>query len=172
MFSPSMSKVPSANRRGYRSLSEAFDDVAKFTPDRVYAKVPRSDDLRDGFDEVSMGQMEHAVDSCAHWLLKQSQGIRDDFETIGYVGLYDLRYPMMFWASLKCGKKVGTDCAASRRCMNLIVLASTHLPCERLITECIIAAIGFLPKVLLLQRERRARPESETVHARPPNFHS
>ena len=165
-----MSKVPSANRRGYRSLSEAFDDVAQFTPERVYAKVPRSDNLLDGFDDVSMAQMEHAVDSCAHWLLKQSHGIRNDFETIGYVGSYDLRYPMMFWASLKCGKKVGTDCAFPRCCVNLIVLASTHLPCQRRVPECIIAAIGFLQKVLLLHREGGARPESERVHSRPPNF--
>ena len=49
--------------------------------------------------------MARAINSMAWWI-KDHLGLRNDFETVGYIGVSDLRYPIIILAAIKCGWKV------------------------------------------------------------------
>ena len=100
-----LSDIPSASRKGHRTLLEAFTELVELRPDRIWARLPYSDDVTQGFYNIPVSAVARAVDSCAHWLLNQSNGTRDDDETLAFIGVNDLRYTMMVYAALKCGKK-------------------------------------------------------------------
>ncbi|KAL8734972.1 MAG: hypothetical protein Q9181_002995 [Wetmoreana brouardii] len=90
---------------GRRLLPQVLDQLATTDPDRVYATVPRSPDLNDGFRNVTMSQMARAVNHMAWWL-QQHTGTSSIFETVSYLGLPDIRYAILFLAAVKCGFKV------------------------------------------------------------------
>ena len=92
-------------RFGSRLLPRVVDELASSSPDRVYASVPISSDLAQGFQDVTMRHMSQAVDYFAWWL-DQTIGRSTDFETLSYMGLPDLRYAVVFLAAVKCGYKV------------------------------------------------------------------
>ncbi|KAI9702667.1 MAG: putative NRPS-like protein biosynthetic cluster [Bogoriella megaspora] len=93
------------NPKGFRLLPDVLDRIGTATPDRIYASVPRSHDMRDGFRDLSCGQILRAVDSLALWILER-HGKSEIFETLAYVGISDLRYAIVFFAAVKCGFKV------------------------------------------------------------------
>lgn len=90
---------------GSRLLPQVVDELALSDPERVYATFPRSSDLSNGFRDVSMLDMSQAIDRAAHWL-EDTAGKSTQFETIAYMGPFDLRYAIIFLAAVKCGYKV------------------------------------------------------------------
>jgi acyl-CoA synthetase (AMP-forming)/AMP-acid ligase II len=91
--------------KGHRILPETLDYLAKTAPDRVYAAIPRSNRLEDGFRDVTTTEVSRAVHSLAHWI-SRNHGRSSTFETLAYVGINDLRYPVFWFAAIKCGYKV------------------------------------------------------------------
>ncbi len=90
---------------GSRLLPQVVDELAKYEPERIYATMPLSSDLAQGFRDVTMLQISQAVNKCAHWL-ENVIGRSTMFETLSYMGLPDLRYAIIFLAAIKCGYKV------------------------------------------------------------------
>ena len=90
---------------GARLMPFVLDKWARDEPDRLYALVPQSARIIDGFDEVTMRQMAHAVDTTASWLI-ETFGNCKDFQTLAYIGPSDLRYPVLTLAAMKTGWKV------------------------------------------------------------------
>ncbi|MCJ1394676.1 hypothetical protein MMC18_007556 [Xylographa bjoerkii] len=91
-------------RYGARLLPQVLDDLAQSHPERIFASIPRSADLSQGFRDVTVQEMSEATSNIAWWL--QEQLCRsDDFETLAYMGISDLRYPVLFLAGVKCGYK-------------------------------------------------------------------
>lgn len=88
-----------------RTLSETLEHLARVNPERIYASVPVGKDISQGFRDVRIRDMLHAIDACAWWL-QDSLGRSKSFETLAYVGVSDLRYAMFFYAAIKCGYKV------------------------------------------------------------------
>lgn len=88
-----------------RTLSETLEHLARVDPERVYASVPVSKDISQGFRDVRMREMLHAIDAYAWWL-HDNLGHSKSFETLAYVGVSDLRYAVFFYAATKCGYKV------------------------------------------------------------------
>lgn len=94
--------VPAAY--GARLLPQVVDEYARIDPNRVYASILLSANVSQGFRDVTMKEMARAVNSMAWWI-KDNLGRRDDFETLGYIGVSDLRYPTIILAGIKCGWK-------------------------------------------------------------------
>ena len=75
-------------------------------PDRIFAVVPRSTDLNDGFREVTFPEVSRAVDSLAHAFRIEFGSPMEDFETLTYMGIPDIRYNIVFYGAVKAGFKV------------------------------------------------------------------
>lgn len=92
---------------GKRLLPCVLDAEAEANPQRVFAAVARSNDVSEGFEDVTFFQVAKAVNFVAH-SLQTLFGPQPDhaFETLTYIGLPDLRYSIMFYAAVKCGYKV------------------------------------------------------------------
>lgn len=96
---------------GSRMLPHVVDELAKLHPLRVYASIPLSSDISQGFRDVTMLEIAHGVNHFAFWL-EYSLGRSSSFETLCYIGVSDLRYAIVFLGAVKCGYKVsrGTIC--------------------------------------------------------------
>jgi len=92
---------------GERLLPQVADAHAKFDPERIWASTAHSDISR-GFRDVTFKELAHAVNYVAWWI-DGKIGRSNDFETIAYMGVSDIRYGFMFLAAIKCGYKVGIE---------------------------------------------------------------
>ena len=90
---------------GARLLPQVVDEYARIDPNRIYASILLSANVSQGSRDVRMKDMARAVNSMAWWI-KDHLGVRNDFETVGYIGVSDLRYPITILAAIKCGWKV------------------------------------------------------------------
>jgi hypothetical protein len=90
---------------GRRLMPIVLDQLAIAVPDRLFAAVPKSGDLSDGFRDVSVSDVARCVDFMAHWI-EDHFGRSETFDTLGYIGIPDLRGVITFYAAVKCGYKV------------------------------------------------------------------
>lgn len=97
---------------GQRLLINVIEGTAKHEPDRVYASIPRSNDLAKGFRDVKFPELLQSIDYYAWWI-HDNVGCSDTIETVSYIGVQDLRYVVVFFAAVKCGYKVRFVVAAS-----------------------------------------------------------
>ena len=92
---------------GKRLLPCILDDEAQINPERVFSIITRSNDIKHGFKEVTFRQVANAVNWVATRLQKSFGATPDyEFETLTFIGLPDLRYPIVVFAAIKCGYKV------------------------------------------------------------------
>lgn len=92
---------------GQRLLPVILDEDAHTTPNRVFAAIPNSADLRDGFLDVTVARIATAVDFVAYQLQSEyGATLPQNHETLTYIGVPDLRYNIVFYAAVKCGYKV------------------------------------------------------------------
>lgn len=103
---------PSGNQKatkrppyGHRLLPQLLDELSKNFPNRLYASYPCSVDISQGFRDVAFQDMARAADSFAWWI-HDRYGRSDKFESLAYMGIPDLRTPIIFLAAVKCGYKV------------------------------------------------------------------
>ena len=92
-------------RYGSRLLPQVVDELAISHPDRIYATIPLSTDVSQGFRDVTMLEIAQSVNYTASWL-ERSFGRSKSFDTLAYIGASDLRYATVFLAAVKCGYKV------------------------------------------------------------------
>ena len=97
---------------GKRLLPQVLDHLSESTSDRLYATILRSSDLSQGFRDITVKQIAQCADTLAYWI-HDSFGSSGDFETIGYIGIPDLRSAAFFLAAVKCGYKV-SKCLSDR----------------------------------------------------------
>ncbi len=94
-----------AQAYGRRLMHKVLDDVALAKPERPLAAIMKTSKVEDGFRDVSFAEVANAVNVMAHEIERRS-GKSQDFETLTYFGIPDLRYQIMFLAGVKCGYKV------------------------------------------------------------------
>ncbi|KAI9879042.1 MAG: hypothetical protein M1830_009784 [Pleopsidium flavum] len=111
-------------RYGARLLPKVVDDLAQSNPKRIYASIPYSSDLSQGFRDVTMLEVAQAVDYFAWWL-DEHIGRSTNFETLSYMGIPDLRYPVVFLAAVKCGYKLLLPSMRNSTWMNVSLLEQT-----------------------------------------------
>jgi hypothetical protein len=102
---PAKSTGQGQSRVSRRTLPETLDEIARETPNRRYATTPVSPDVNQGFRDVSFEEMINGVNRFA-FLLEKLYGRSDNFETLTYLGIPDLRYVMVIFGAIKCGYKV------------------------------------------------------------------
>ncbi|KAI0435840.1 hypothetical protein F4803DRAFT_573631 [Xylaria telfairii] len=90
---------------GRRLMPVVLDESAKSDPGRLYAAIPKSRDVADGFRDVTTAEMSRCVNFMAHWI-EQRFPLRSGFETISFIGIPDLRGAVVFLAAVKCGYKL------------------------------------------------------------------
>lgn len=87
---------------GKRLLPAVLDEIALTDPERVFASIPQTSKIADGFNDISYRDFARAVNACAWWLKKE---IGDHFEpqVLAYLGPLDLRYLIIITAAAKAG---------------------------------------------------------------------
>lgn len=92
---------------GRRLLVSILDEEALSMPNRAFAAIAKSADVSDGFQDVSIATIAAAVNFLACQLQSRyGAATKQDFETLTYIGVPDLRYCIVFYAAVKCGYKV------------------------------------------------------------------
>lgn len=92
-------------QHGKRLLAVIVDELAKATPNRVWASIPNGSDPKDGFLDVTYAELGRAINRTAAWL-EDTFGKSSSFETLAYIGLFDVKYHIMVIAATKVGYKV------------------------------------------------------------------
>lgn len=98
-------KIPPGGPYGERLLPQVIDAYAESDPERIYALVPNSADVTQGFRKITMRDLASAVDLIAWWI-DSHFGRSESFETLAYIGATDICYGIFFFAAIKCGYKV------------------------------------------------------------------
>ena len=90
-----------------RLIPNVIDELARTNPDAVFASIPRSNNVADGFRDVTYPDYANAINRAALWLENElGEGIRG--EKIGYIAHSDLRYVILTVAAVKVGYQVRT----------------------------------------------------------------
>lgn len=66
-----------------------------------------------------MQQLAHAISYAAWWLDGQI-GRSDHVEVIAYLGVSDIRYPILLFAAIKCGYQFANTSSAELRIWQLV----------------------------------------------------
>lgn len=91
---------------GRRLLPATIDQIATNQPDRAWASLPRTDaDLSQGYIEITYRAFAKAINEVS-WLIEKHFGRSENFETIAYLGMPDIRYYMLQMAAAKTGYQV------------------------------------------------------------------
>lgn len=89
---------------GQRLVPQVLDELASTDPQRVYAAIPKTAEVKDGYQDITVADLALAVNFTAKWI-EDKFGKSADFETITYIGLSDLRGVVTFLAAVKTGYK-------------------------------------------------------------------
>ncbi|KAI0865005.1 male sterility protein-domain-containing protein [Xylaria cubensis] len=87
---------------GERLVPNIIDDVAKNEPWKAFASIPVSEDLSDGYVDVTYRTIANAINR-ASWWLSENLGLANTSEVFSYMGPNDLRYSIFIVAAIKCG---------------------------------------------------------------------
>lgn len=98
---PSVESLP----RGQRLLPKLIDERADRDPNRVFASIPKSTDLTDGYQDVSYATVSRAIDRAAWWLYDATARAPAGSK-FAWLGPMDLRYPIFLFAAMKCRYQV------------------------------------------------------------------
>lgn len=89
---------------GRRLVPQVLDDLASNNPHRVYAAIPKTAEVKDGYQDVTVADLACAVNFMSKWI-EDKFGKSTNFETITYIGLSDLKGVVTFLAAVKTGYK-------------------------------------------------------------------
>jgi acyl-coenzyme A synthetase/AMP-(fatty) acid ligase/acyl carrier protein len=119
-----------AEQYGRRLMVGVLEEEAQHHPERIFALIPESSDLQDGFRQVTFQQVKAAVDHTVYWLQAEF-GPFALHETLSYVGVLDLRYNILFYAALKLRLKVFLPSPRNPPAVNASLLEQTQ--CTKLV---------------------------------------
>ncbi|KAK4955159.1 putative secondary metabolism biosynthetic enzyme [Elasticomyces elasticus] len=80
-----------------------IDELASSDPDGVWITVPRHQDLKQGWRDLTYGDLAKAINGMAEWLGRELVCVRGD--VVAYVGVNDMRYLVVLAALMKTGLK-------------------------------------------------------------------
>jgi hypothetical protein len=82
------------------------EERAAATPERVFALIPKTDIVKDGYREFTYRELARAVDKLSWFLDQELSTPAVDFDTIAYIGASDLRYTILYIAVQKTRRQV------------------------------------------------------------------
>lgn len=87
---------------GRRLMSHLIDERAATNHEQPFATIPRSNDVANGFEDVSYTRLANAVNRAAYWLYdKFGHPERVDIDIVMYIGPPDLRYQILALGAVK-----------------------------------------------------------------------
>jgi len=104
-FTDTMAPASTFASPGHRLLPVTIDYIAETDPGRVWASIPVSSKLSDGYRDIKYQTFANAIDQAA-WFLESTFGRSSDFETVAYIGKSDMRYHILSMAAAKTGYQV------------------------------------------------------------------
>ena len=89
---------------GRRLLPTLIDHIAATDPTRVFASLPKSTDIQDGFHDLDYQGFAKAINRCCWWIEREVGHPAHKFENIAYVSAAsDIRYAIFVIAAIKTG---------------------------------------------------------------------
>jgi hypothetical protein len=101
----SSTDTPQSLDYGARLLHQTLDHLSKVSPNRLYASIPKTSDLAEGFRDITFQDMARCSDFVAT-LIEANIGRSTSFKTACFIGIPDLRSVAVFFGAVKCGYKV------------------------------------------------------------------
>lgn len=161
---------------GTRLLPTLIDGLAVTDPDRVSFSYPKTTNISDGFQDVTIAQFAQAIDRCA-WYLDAQLGRGDDFPTLLYLGPQDIMYGVATIAAIKTGYQLLLVSPRNSLEANLSLLESTNcnvflippkfpLPCVKQILEARpmrVVEIDSFPRWADKEQPHKRYPYTKTV---------
>ena len=102
----SMRKTPSSHW-GRRLLPSRIDELAQQAPKKIWVSIP-SRNPADGFQDITWAIAANAI-NCAAWWIESTLGPGGGSTPIAYMGLQDIRYPLLLVAAIKSGYVVSSS---------------------------------------------------------------
>ncbi|KAH8703109.1 putative AMP dependent ligase/synthetase [Talaromyces proteolyticus] len=113
-------------------LPVVLKNRAQQNPQGAWAQFPVSDQTyASGLQTATNWQVNHAVNRVA-WLLDDWFGASSDFETLAYIGPFDLRYYIIVIAAIKVGYKTFLPSPRNSKVAQLHLIQ--QLKCTKLVT--------------------------------------
>ncbi|KAH7336688.1 hypothetical protein BKA65DRAFT_563960 [Rhexocercosporidium sp. MPI-PUGE-AT-0058] len=160
---------PHSIPHGHRLIPTQIDQLSLTNPSKLFACIPRSSSLSEGFRDVTYRDFARGIDRAAAWI-EEKFGIGGEglFRTLAYVGVFDLRYFLIMVGAVKVGFKTllpshrntlegqlslfdSTDCKA------LLISEGFPIPAD------LISASGFEP-ITTPSLDTFLSPEGEVKH--------
>ena len=94
-----------------RLIPTAIDELARTQPEKVFASIPITTNIADGFQDITYLTYADAIDRALLWL-SECLGEACHGESIGYLAPSDLRYAILTVAAAKLGCKVCANYAS------------------------------------------------------------
>lgn len=91
---------------GRRLLPHVVDERAKTGYARPYASIAKSQNPADGFEDISYARFANAINRACHWLDAELSKYIEQKDVYAYLGPNDLRYAILFLATMKTSRKV------------------------------------------------------------------
>ncbi|KAF2146409.1 uncharacterized protein K452DRAFT_264205 [Aplosporella prunicola CBS 121167] len=135
--------MPVSKEYGRRLIPTIVDELAQEEPDRAVYSIPHSQDVSEGFRDISASVFANAINRTAWWL-ESEFGRGSNFETVGYIGPHDLRYVILIIACVKAGYKALLPSPRNSIEATLAVLNATN--CNIWVTPK--TRPDFLPQIL------------------------
>lgn len=96
-------------KHGRRLLNALMDERTKEDPEQRFILVPKTDNVDDGFRDLTYGELSNAISTLAWWLDEQLGTLPQDpaaRETVAYIGPNDLRYIFLLMAADRTNRQV------------------------------------------------------------------
>ena len=98
-----VSSPPPPYKCGARLLSHIIDERAQSQHVRSFASIPRTENVEDGYVDVSYETFANAINTLGHWITENVGPPVVQDETLVYIGPTDLRYQIVCMAAVKVG---------------------------------------------------------------------
>ncbi|KUJ07624.1 acetyl-CoA synthetase-like protein [Mollisia scopiformis] len=117
---------------GRRLVPVVIDEIAQNDPERVFASIPKTTDLSEGYVDVTYDAFSRAINRAATFL-ERTFGRSGSFETLAYLGPFDVRYYILACGASKVGYKLLLPSPRNSLEGQLNLFKSTE--CEALLTS-------------------------------------
>ena len=110
-----MAACPTPENAGKRLVAHIIDDMALREPGRTLYVAGKSQQVSDGTFDISAKDLAQCVNYTSWWIMRVF-GRSDEYETLAYIGITDIRYLVFIIACNKTGYKVRRSTTALLSC--------------------------------------------------------